>query len=62
MSRGRIRKFYFDPWTFSLDPVTSSVVAAVERLLQVGEQVIDVLQADGDAHDARPLPPSYHLQ
>ena len=31
VSRGRIRKFYFDLWTFSLDPVTSSVVAVVER-------------------------------
>ena len=30
-SRGRIRKFYLDLWTFSPDPVTSSVVAAVER-------------------------------
>ena len=31
VSRGRIRKFYFDLCTFSLDPVTSSVVAVVER-------------------------------
>ena len=31
VSSGRIRKFYFDLWTFSPDPVTSSVVAAVER-------------------------------
>ena len=30
-SRGRIRKFYLDLWTSSPDPVTSSVVAAVER-------------------------------
>ena len=30
-SNGRIRKFQFDLWTFSLDPVTSSVVAVVER-------------------------------
>ena len=30
-SRGRIRKLQFDLWTFSPDPVTSSVVAAVER-------------------------------
>ena len=31
VSRGRIRKLYLDLWTFSPDPVTSSVVAAVER-------------------------------
>lgn len=31
VSRGRIRKLYFDLWTFSPDPVTSSVVAVVER-------------------------------
>ena len=31
VSRGRIRQFYFDLWTFSPDPVTSSVVAIVER-------------------------------
>ena len=31
VSRGRIRKFYFGLWTFSLDPVTPSVVAVVER-------------------------------
>ena len=31
VSRGRIRKFYLDLWTFSPDPVTSSVVAIVER-------------------------------
>ena len=31
VSSGRIRKFHSDLWTFSPDPVTSSVVAAVER-------------------------------
>ena len=30
-SRSRIREFYLDLWTSSPDPVTSSVVAAVER-------------------------------
>ena len=31
VSRSRIRYLYFDLWTFSLDLVTSSIVAVVER-------------------------------